>query len=101
MSHLLHALRSATPTERAEALAVLVGDALQGRCGPVAVQNAAAHTVGYLTPELSAAATLPLPAFTDEELAELRRRAANPQEGIPVEEFILRFDAATAEGKPR
>lgn len=101
MSTLLHTLNSATAAERAEALAFLVGDALRGRGGPVAVQDATSHTVGYLTPELSAAATLPLPAFSEAELAELRRRAANPQEAIPVEEFIRRFDVATAEGTPR
>ena len=101
MSHLLHLLRTATPAERAEALAVLAGEALRGRGGPVAVQDAAAHTVGYLTAELNAAATLPLPAFSEDELTELRRRAANPQEGIPVEEFIRRLDAAAGADTPR
>lgn len=100
MSRLLQMLTTATPAERAEALAVLAGDALRGG-GPVAVQDTASHTVGYLTSEVSAAAALPLPAFSEEERAELRRRAANPQEGIPVEEFIRRFDAGAGEGTPR
>ena len=101
MSHLMTTLRAATPAERAEALAVLVGEALHGRGGPVAVRDAAANTVGYLSAEVNAAAALPLPPFSEVELAELRRRAGSPQEGIPVEQFIRRFDAATGEGKPR
>lgn len=101
MSHLIQALTTATPAERAEALALLVCEALRGRSEPVVVQDSSAQTVGYLTADLNAAAALPLPAFSVDELAELQRRAANPQEGIPVEEFIRRFDAASDADTPR
>jgi hypothetical protein len=99
MSRLLELIRESSPAERAEALAVLVNDQLLANAGPVAVRDAAARTVGYLTPEVNAAAVLPFPSFTDDEIAELRRRAANPHESIPVEEFIRRFDAVIGEGK--
>jgi hypothetical protein len=101
MSQLLNLIRTSTPEERAAALAELVGQEL-GTAGstPVAVR-AADRTVGYLTPTVNAAATLPLPEFTVAELEELRRRAANPHESIPVDEFIRRFDEAAGEGTPR
>lgn len=102
MPSLLELIRTSSPEERAAALAELVGATLAANAGkPIAVCDAQAHTVGYLSSTLNAAATLPLPDWTEEELAELRRRAANPQEAIPVEEFIRRFDAATAEVPPR
>ena len=96
MSQLLHLIRTCTPEERSLALAELVGQEL-AKSGnvPVAVQDGTSRTVGYLTTEVNAAAVLPFPKFTTDELAELRRRAANPQESVPVDEFIRRLDAAT------
>jgi hypothetical protein len=95
MPHLLDLIRTWTPEERSLALAELVGQEL-AKSGnvPVAVRDGAARTVGYLTTEVNAAAVLPFPTFSDAELTELRRRAANPQESLPVDEFIRRFDAA-------
>ena len=102
MATLLEMIRTSSPEERAAVLAELVGAAL-ARHGntPVAVTDASDRTIGYLSSEVNAAATLPLPDWTEEEKAELRRRIANPQGGISVEEFIRRFEAASAEEKPR
>ena len=99
MSRLLELIRVSSPEERAEALAALASDTLATNRGPVAIRDAAARTVGYLSADVNAAATLPFPDFTPEEVTDLRRRAANPQAGVSVEEFIRQFDAATAEGK--
>lgn len=96
MASLLEMIRKSSPEERAAALAELVGAALATTGGkPVAVCDAHSHAVGYLSSEVNAAATLPLPDWTEEELAEIRRRAANPQEAISFDEFIRRLDAAT------
>jgi hypothetical protein len=98
MASLIELIRTSTPEERAAALAELVGAAL-ARHGntPVAVQDAADRTIGYLSATVNAAATLPLPEWTAEELAEIRRRAANPQDAISFDEFIRRLDAASSE----
>jgi hypothetical protein len=102
MASLLELIRTSTPQERAAALAELVGAALAANGGqPVAVCDARSRTIGYLSSEVNAAATLPLPAWTEEEVAEIRRRLDNPRDGISVEEFIRRFEAASAEEKPR
>lgn len=100
MSQLLELIRTSTPEERSLALAELVGEALahSGR-SPVAVRDATARTVGYLTPEVNAAAVLPFPELTADEVAELRRRAANPHEAVSVDEFTRRLDAAAGEGR--
>ncbi len=100
MSQLLDLIRTSTPEERSHALAELVERALaDSGNAPVAVQDAATRTVGYLAPEVNAAAVLPFPRLSAEEVTELRRRAANPQESIPVEEFIRRLDATAGAGK--
>ena len=102
MASLLELIRTSTPEERAAALAELAGAALSSAGGvPVAVCGPDTRTVAYLSSTVNAAATLPLPDWTEDELAEIRRRAANPQEAISFDEFILRLDATTAEGTPR
>lgn len=101
VSQLLDLIRGSSPQERAEALAVLAREALAASGGPVAVRDTDSQTVGYLASELNAAAVLPFPKLSDAEVAELRLRAANPHESIPVEEFIRRFDSASNEGKSR
>jgi hypothetical protein len=102
MASLIEMIRASTPEERAAVLAELVGATLAASAGkPVAVCDARSHTVGYLSSEVNAAATLPLPNWSEEELAELGRRAAKPHEAIPFDEFIRRLDAVTAEGPAR
>ena len=102
MASLIEMIRTSTPEEQAAALAELVGAAL-ARHGntPVAVCDASDRTIGYLSSTVNAAATLPLPDWTEEELAEIRRRAANPQEAISFDDFIRRLDASSAEATKR
>jgi hypothetical protein len=102
MPSLVELIRASTPQEQAAALAELVGVTLARSGGvPVAVCDARSRTIGYLSTTVNAAATLPLPNWTEEELAELRRRIDNPRNGLSVEEFIRRFEAETAEEKLR
>ena len=93
MSALLELIRTSTPAERAEALTELTRRALAGADGPVAILDEHRNAVGYLSAEVDATGVPPLPPFSEEELIELRRRAAHPEEAIPVEEFIRRMDA--------
>ncbi len=98
MPSLAELIRTSTPAERAAALAELVGVTLAASGGvPVAVCDARSQTIGYLSSTVNAAAILPLPEWTEDELAELRRRTDNPQEAIPFDEFIRRWDAVVAE----
>lgn len=84
------ALRQSTAEEKLLALSELAQELFAAHGGrPVALTDATSRTIGYLSPEVSAADIEPL---TADDAEEIRRRMAAPGRLLTVEQFTAELE---------
>jgi hypothetical protein len=83
------------PTEaKQQLLALLARDLLASSCAPISVHDAAGEVVVYVVPpDARARAERAMREATPTRLAELRHRAATPENSFSVEEVLESVDS--------
>lgn len=96
---LLAALRQSTAEEKMRAMSALASELFTRHGGqPVPLTDDANRTIGYLSPEVSAAEIEPLSA---DDVEEIRRRMANPGRLLTVEQFTAELEAGEGDTATR